>query len=549
MNGLIAYVTLSGGYCSTAKIIITAALAIPWLYLAPWVQRDAKQVMAPPTLCASLVLGAGALGMLLWLVMGSFTGGLVLYVLMVGVVGGGYVVFRNQRVDRQYRILTLNHIRSLFGAGGDRVKTHMMLKVYDSDGKIVLPPAEDAPIEQRQAYNLTQQLLYDLLFHRASEADLSPAQDAAQVRLVVDGVLLTRPELEKAEGELVIQYIKGITHMDLAETRRPQKGELSVDLASQPIDIAVTTAGTTTGQRMQFRVVQESIQTRLDELGISQDMLARVCELNAESAGLLIVSSRPKNGLSSTLYSLLRLQDAFTKQLTALETKSPSHLENVTQNVYGSQEALPKALASALRQEPNVIMVDRCDSAETAGMIVEAAGKRLMLLGVKASDSLTALAKWVQVVGDRSRAMEALRGVLSQVLIRKLCPDCKEAYQPDPAMLTKANLPHDKIQAFYRPPTGPRLDEKGNPLVDKQGQPIPCPTCRGTGYFGRTGVFELLEITDEIRKLIISGAPLAQIKAACRRNNMRSLQEEALLKVMAGMTSIQEVIRVTQPKK
>jgi len=550
MNALIAYTTLAGGYCSTAKIVTMALLAVPWLYLSPWIQRDAKRVMAPATAWASVALAAGAVGMLLWLFIGSFVAGLVVYSLAVAAAGAGYVVYRNQRVDVEYRILTPDHIRSLMGGGArDKLAVQTLLKVYDTDGKILPPPGDNAPIEQRRAYNLAQQLLYDILFYRASEADLSPVGPVGRIRFVVDGALLARPDLDQAQCELVIQHLKGITGMDPAETRRPQKGSLSVDLASQPIDMVLTTAGTTTGQRMQFRVVQESIQTRLEDLGISEDMLDRICELNAEPTGLLIVSSKPKNGLSSTLYSLMRRHDAFTKQLIALEAKAASELENVSQNVYGSQDDLAKALASAIRQEPSVIMVDRCENAEAARLLAEAADKRLILLGVPADSSLTAMAKWVRAVGQPTLAMSSLRGIVNQVLIRKLCPECKEGYAPDPAVLTRANLPLGSTESFYRPPTGPLLDDKGKAMLDKQGLPIPCPTCGGTGYFGRTGVFELLEITDEVRQLVAGGAQLAQIGAACRRSNPRTLQEEALRKVNEGVTSVQEVIRVTQSKK
>ncbi len=550
MNASMAYIALEGDYFSTAKIITMTLLALPWLYLAPWVQRDARQIMASPQMWGGVALGAGALGMLIWLVMGSFVGGLVVYVLMVGCVAGGYVLYRNQRVDVEFRILTRAHIQSVMSGGGHgKLATQTLLKVYDSDSKIILPPADNATVQQRQGYNLAQQLLYDLLFYRASEADLATAARSGKIRFIVDGTLTARPDLEQGQSELVIQYIKGITGMDLAETRRPQKGNLSVDLAFQPIDIEVSVAGTTTGQRMQFRVTQEAIQTRLDELGISEDMLARIREINDEATGLLIVSSKPKNGLSSTMYSLMRMHDSFTKQLIALESQPASDLANVSQHVYGTQDALAKELAGAIRQEPEVIMVDTCQAADAAGVITEAAGKRLFLLGVPAGGSLQALAKWVAATGHPTAAMMNLRAIISQVLIRKLCTECKEDYAPDPAVLAKTNLSHEKIESFYRPPTGPRLDENAKPLIDKDGLPIPCPTCNGTGYFGRTGVFELLEITDEIRQLVTNGAKLTQIEASCRRNNMRSLQEEALRKVISGETSIQEVIRVTQKKK
>jgi type II secretory ATPase GspE/PulE/Tfp pilus assembly ATPase PilB-like protein len=127
------------------------------------------------------------------------------------------------------------------------------------------------------------------------------------------------------------------------------------------------------------------------------------------------------------------------------------------------------------------------------------------------------------------------------MLLRKLCPNCRESYVPNPEMLAKANLSGQRIERFYRPPTKPLTDEKGNP--------IGCVACQGTGYLGRTAVFELLEVTDEVRQLIVTGATLAQIKATCRKNRMLYLQEQALQRVIDGVTSVQELIRVSQADK
>ena len=134
-----------------------------------------------------------------------------------------------------------------------------------------------------------------------------------------------------------------------------------------------------------------------------------------------------------------------------------------------------------------------------------------------------------------------LCAVVHQVLIRKLCPACREQYRPDPQLLAKANLKISPNIPFYRPPTQGLADEKGRPIV--------CPSCQNSRYVGRTGVFELLELSDEIRQLIASNASLSQIRAACRKNGMLYLQEQALRKVVSGETSIQEVIRTTQQAK
>jgi type II secretory ATPase GspE/PulE/Tfp pilus assembly ATPase PilB-like protein len=278
------------------------------------------------------------------------------------------------------------------------------------------------------------------------------------------------------------------------------------------------------------------------------DLRERIEELNvASGGGLMIVSSPPGNGATSTLYSLLRRHDAFMKQLESLEIRPAVDLENVTQHRYKGKADLPGELAKALRRDPDILMIDECETPEAAGMIVQAvtdpAGAKKVLLGSVASSSFQALAKWVQVLGDlRQAGVKVLTAVTCQVLLRKLCPNCKEEYTPSQERLAKLNLTGKKIDKFYRPPKEPLTDEKGRPMT--------CPTCRGTGYFGRTAAFELLEVTDAVRELAGAASPsLDQIKTACRKNKMLYLQEQALRKVIEGLTSIEEVVRVFKPKK
>ncbi|MCD4700181.1 MAG: type II/IV secretion system protein, partial [Phycisphaerae bacterium] len=202
------------------------------------------------------------------------------------------------------------------------------------------------------------------------------------------------------------------------------------------------------------------------------------------------------------------------------------------------QTELAGKLASLLRRDPDVLMIEACGTAQAADLICEASAEKSILLGSVSSSTLATLAKWVKVTGNAAKAMKPLKAITCQTLLRKLCPNCREAYTPQRDMLAKLNLPAEKIDTFYRPPTIPVTDEKGNPII--------CHTCRGTGYYGRTGVFELLEITDEICELVTQNAPLASIKAACRKNKMLYLQEKALRQVISGVTSIEEVIRVSK---
>ncbi len=541
---LCATQTVAGEYFSLLKIIVMLVLAIPWLMISPWIHRDAKQVLAPVAAWSGGVLAAGAVSLLVWMIVPYYVIGLLLYLAAIGSTVGSYIVYRNAKCDPADKIMTATFFSSLMGQHkAKQIDLIARAKIYASTGRIVTVPGDDSTTSEKLAYNGAQNLLYDLVFRRASEADLAPSGQLAKVKLVIDGVAAQHEPLDLALSQSIIQYLKGLAGMDVEERRRPQQGKIGVDItdSGRPTDIVLTCAGSTGGQRMQFRMVQEVVRTNLEELGVSVDVLTPLRQANIARSGLIIVSSKPQNGVTSSLYSLLREHDAFIEQLITLESKAVIDLENVTQNQYGSDDMLERALASAIRRDPDVIMIDRCTTPGSAELILRAAESKLVLLGMRAKDSFVAMAKWIKLCGSADAATANLRGVLCQMLLRKLCMDCREPYPPDRKLLAKVNIDAEKIGSFFRKPSGPRVDEKGRPIV--------CITCQESGYFGRIGAFEYLDMTDEIKALVVSGGDLRRIKSACRKNGMFNLQEQALKKVIEGLTSIREVIRVSQQDK
>lgn len=534
-----------GVYLSPFKTVVLLIFVVPWLYFSPWVQRDAKSLHVNELFWGGGVLAAGALAFLIWLIVPVFLIGMLLYLVIVSAAMGTYVIYRNGRVSESAKVLTGGHFRRIFTRHkAATIEIPQLVKLYDCHDRIVLPPnSAQAPPELLNTFNHVQQLLREIAWRRASRVDLSPAGQQTRVRFEIDGVVTERPALHLADSEAIIQYLKLPAGMDVQERRRPQQGKISVDLVEgqHHDDLIVSAAGSTGGQRMQLAVISETAKTDLENLGMSDDVLQQVKAMSQSARGIIIVSGRPKSGVTSTLYSLLRQNDAFMYQLVSLEKEVVVDLENITQHPYRDESKLPDALASLLRRDPDVIMLDSCNDESTASQACEAAERKNFLVGIQANDAFTALAKWVKVCPGAAAAMKNLHGVLCQILLRKVCPSCREAYHPDPQLLAKANLPADKIEYFYRPPSSTLVDENGNPRI--------CPACQGSGYVGRTAAFELLVVTDELRQLVAGNASLAQIKAACRKNKMLYLQEQALRKVINGITSIQEIIRVTQAAK
>jgi type II secretory ATPase GspE/PulE/Tfp pilus assembly ATPase PilB-like protein len=180
-------------------------------------------------------------------------------------------------------------------------------------------------------------------------------------------------------------------------------------------------------------------------------------------------------------------------------------------------------------------MIDQCEDRETAQVACRAAVEKKVYMAMRAANTFDAVTRLLALVEDPKQVAESLAGVVGQRLIRVLCENCREAYLPDEQLLRKANLPVDKIENFYRPPSTPILDKKGREII--------CQTCQNSRYVGRTGTFELLVISEPLRKLIAAGASSAQLKAQARSEKMRYLQEEGLLKVISATTSMAEVMR------
>ncbi|HUN80219.1 MAG TPA: ATPase, T2SS/T4P/T4SS family, partial [Phycisphaerae bacterium] len=260
--------------------------------------------------------------------------------------------------------------------------------------------------------------------------------------------------------------------------------------------------------------------------------------------GIVIVSGAKASGVTTSMYAMLKMHDAFLQNIHTLEIGKLMDVENVTQHIFdslGGTVTFGKRLRSIIRTDPDIVMAGDTPDVETVQVAATAGkqGKRVYL-GMTAKDVMTALGQYLQAVGDPALASVGLLAVTNQRLLRVLCTHCRKAYRPDPSLLKKGNLPQGEDRLFYRPPNPNEVE------VDKKGNALICSVCQGSGYLGRTGAFEILFVDDAVRKLIAANTPLANIKAEVRKKGMLFLQEVALHKVYDGVTSIAEVLRVTK---
>lgn len=533
------------GYVSLFKIGTAVALLFGWAWVAQWIDRDTDLVKAKREQWNLIVLAGGAVGYLAYFV-GPWNGslfwvGTAFWFLIAGGSMLAYVVHRNGRVVPDLRILTTGHLKRIFSraerASGS--EKGLRVRVVDSAGKFVEAPKD---LEEGRAFDLAQDFLYDVLWKRSADTEMVGGKEGYRVVYRIDGVAIERPDpIANDDAERLIRYFKKIGGLNIEEVRRPQTGKLAAALLSQTSDskAEVRTSGTTAGEKLSIHVQAGPVLMRVPELGMNPQRAESLKACFGKSTGLLLISSPPRNGLTTTQYAILRSHDAYMNNIHALERKKLVDLDNITQQIYeGSNTDVNYArmLQSVLRREPDIVMIGECEDRETAKIATRAAADdRKIYMGLPAKDSFDALNKYINYVEDNALAGKALLGVINQRLVRMLCKDCKEAFQPDAVTLKKLNLPADKIERFYRPPTEPKLNKRGKEIV--------CPTCQGSGYVGRTGVFEVLIVDPTVSKLIAEGAGADKIKAQCRKNKMYYLQEEALLKVIDGTTSMNEVLR------
>jgi type II secretory ATPase GspE/PulE/Tfp pilus assembly ATPase PilB-like protein len=537
---LLADAPIGRTYVDPLKLLAFAALFLGWVLYAQWADKDAVRVNTFRQIWNIATLSVGAVGLALLVLVPHFLGAIGAYIVLVGAYMIVYIVHRNGLVTVDDRVCTPTHVRRIMTEGFGK-KTQKMLevkervKIVGADRKALTAPED--PIE-RQQYAILQEVLYDALYRRASFMELLPAGQASRIRWTVDGVVTEREPMPRPEGDALLQYLKRLAGLNLEERRRPQKGKMAAAIADTKFELMVRTTGSTAGESMNIRVLGPEKSFKAADLGFTKAQLETMKELMGAEKGIILLTAPPGQGLTTSIYSLARTHDAFLQNIQMMEWEHEYDVDNITQKQYVPSDENPfsQDLIKIFRADPNVVLVPEVRDKATAQVCCDAAiKKQLVYVGLPGADLFEGLQKWMALIADPAAVSKSLTGVLHQRLVRKLCTLCKAAYKPDPATLQKINMPADKI--LFRPPEA---------TYDKHGNPVLCQGCQGTGYVGRTAVFAILSIDDELRTVIRSAKSTADIKAAAQKKGAVGLQQHALEKVFDGTTSIDEVARATR---
>ncbi|MGC8541577.1 MAG: GspE/PulE family protein [Phycisphaerae bacterium] len=536
-------------YVNIIYVGVAVAVLVLWGRFLVWIDNDLPNMPEQPALIwKGALLGSVAILLLIWLLVPNFWFALVLNLFIPASLLGYYWRTRVQVLGSSGDLLGVISGRMEQFSAGRRAKksvSQLGLRYEGKGGKPLHLPAVEDP-----AYNgvvLLDQLLIQGLENRAQRIDLMPSAQAYEMSFRTDGVTYPQSGMQRTNAEPLIQAVKQLTGLSMEERRRPQSAAFTTrDADNNAVQWTANTSGTTAGERLWLQVnAKDNWKIPLDHLGMSSEQLTSLREVLQGNEGLIIVSSPPHMGRTTTLYSLLANHDAYTTSINTFEINPRADFESISLTRFdpaAPNASHSKALQSLMLKDPHILMVAQCPDAATAELIAKySREEHRVYVGLRANDAITALELWRKVLPDNQMAATPLRAIISQRLVRLLCPTCKIAYQPDEAMLAKLNLPIGRDLSAFKANTQPSRDQKGNL--------IKCPDCASLGYRGQTGIFEILIINDEIRRAIATGRPVEEIRTLSRKNNMMFMVEHGFRKFALGITSIQEVIRVCTPDK
>lgn len=387
--------------------------------------------------------------------------------------------------------------------------------------------AGDAPI-----IKMVSMMLLEAYNLRASDIHLEPLEKRFRVRFRIDGVLQEMQSPPKKLQSAIVSRLKIMSGtMSIAEKRVPQDGRVQVKIGKKSVDLRVSTVPTTHGESVVMRILDKSaLNLGLPQLGFLSDDQEIFERLITLPDGILLVTGPTGSGKTTTLYACLNYINKPDKKLITVEDPCEYQMAGINQVQVNSEIGMtfPAALRSILRQAPNIIMIGEIRDAETANIAINASlTGHLVFSTLHTNDAPGAVARLVDIGVQPFLVSSAVRAIMAQRLIRKLCPNCKQPYEPTEAEMQSLGLDYSQLaEASVMKGAG-------------------CDTCKHNGYKGRAGIFEIFVIDDEVRHMINERSTTIELRKRAREMGMRTLREDGIRKVLAGMTSAEEVIGAT----
>jgi len=426
-------------------------------------------------------------------------------------------------------------------------------QAIDRQGKMAesfLPPSESeeqnllAEIERLSATNdlldlankapvvrLLNMMLLEALRMRASDVHLHPCENALHVRFRIDGILYTQFTLPKSMQPPLVSRIKVMANLDIAEHRLPQDGRTTVSIGNRQVDVRVSVVPTADDERVVLRLLDKGARLyQLEDLGMATETYRRFDRLIRQSHGIILVTGPTGSGKTTTLYAALQRINAVESNVITIEDPIEYKLEGINQIQVSSRKGMSfaSALRSVLRQDPDIIMVGEIRDQETARMAIQSAlTGHLVFSTLHTNDAASAATRLVDIGVEPYLVASSVIGIMAQRLVRRICPHCAREVDVDPRQFEELGLgQHEMLRAA------------------KVGDG--CQECLQAGYLDRVGIYELMPMSDAIKELVIQSAPSNRLKERALGEGMTTLRRDGALKVLEGLTTAEEVLRVTQ---
>lgn len=419
--------------------------------------------------------------------------------------------------------------------GGSRAIDEVMEDVAESrfdleeeeiEGEKLERISEQAPIVK-----LVNKIISEAVKDRASDIHVEPQRSGeAEVRYRIDGILHVVSNVPKKLKKLVISRLKVMSKLDITERRIPQDGHFSSKVKNKAIDVRVSTLPIIFGEKVAMRILDKSAMAfKLGALGFDKDGLERFTEMIHKNSGVILITGPTGSGKTSTLYAALNVIKSPEKNITTLEDPVEYQIKGLNQAQINPKVGLnfTTGLRSILRQDPDVIMVGEIRDLETAELAVRSAlTGHLVFSTLHTFDVSGSLTRLFDMGVEPFLIASSVKGIVSQRLVRTICQDCKEEYKPPKTILKRIGLENKKDVKFYR--------GKG------------CKRCKNMGYKGRTGLYEVALIDDELGSMIMGKTSAADFRKVLRKTGVESLLDKGIKKAVDGITTIEEVLRVCQ---
>jgi general secretion pathway protein E len=437
-------------------------------------------------------------------------------------------VLANPADIKRYTVEFYSLSRSVFGANGTAVKQSM---ATNFEQLLELGELKDPEANDQHVINIVDWLLQYAFDQRASDIHIEPRREVCKLRFRIDGILHQVYELPASVGMAVTSRLKILGRMNVAEKRKPQDGRIKTKRPDgSEVELRLSTLPTAFGEKMVLRIFDPDVLLRsFSDLGLHGDDQLRWNRMTSKPHGIVLVTGPTGSGKTTTLYSTMKLLATPEVNVSTVEDPIEMVEDSFNQTQVHSAIGLDFAagVRTLLRQDPDIIMVGEIRDQETGQMAVQAAlTGHLVLSTLHTNDAPTAITRLLDLGLPSFLIKSTLLGVMAQRLVRTLCPHCKE----------EGEITQEEWNSLVKPWKAP--------LPDKVYQPVGCLECRNTGYLGRQGIYEILPLSDALKPLITDQCDFNALRKAAMKEGMRSLRLSGAQKIAAGITTLEEILRV-----